>query len=132
MLSVHEPEQRHGHKSQGRSFTGYKGAVAVDVDSQLVTHVQVVPGNEPEGDRAQQLVEESEANLGAGAQQVIGDTLGMEHDMRRISKELGKREVIAPTVKPHTSRALSKDDFEIDLAGDCVGCPEGHETRHYT
>jgi len=129
VLSVHEPEQRHGHKSQGRSFTGYKGAVAVDVDSQLVTHVQVVPGNEPEGDRAQQLVEESEANLGAGAQQVIGDTA---YGSMQVRKELGKREVIAPTVKPHTSRALSKDDFEIDLAGDCVGCPEGHETRHYT
>jgi len=127
--SVHDPEQRHGHKSHGRSFTGYKGAVAVDVESQLITEVEVIPGNEPDGDSAQQLVEQSEANLGAEAQQVIGDTA---YGSMAVRKELGEREVIAPTVKPHSRRAISKDDFEINVAEGYVRCPEGHETRHYT
>src|SRR3990172_2401843 len=37
--SVHDPDRRHGHKSRGRSFTGHEAAIAVDVDSQLITAV---------------------------------------------------------------------------------------------
>ena len=35
MLSVHDPELRHGHKA----------AIVVDTDSQLITAVDVLPGN---------------------------------------------------------------------------------------
>ena len=54
--SVHDPEQRHGRKSSGSCFTGYKGAVAVDVESQLVTAVEVLAGNAFDGDSAANLV----------------------------------------------------------------------------
>ena len=72
--SVEDPEQRHGHKSHGLSFTGYKAAVVADVESQLVTAVEVVAGNEPEGKGAAELVEQSEENTGSEVEQVIGDT----------------------------------------------------------
>ena len=38
MLSVHDPELRHGHKA----------AIVVDTDSQLITAVDVLPGNAPD------------------------------------------------------------------------------------
>ena len=78
--SVEDPEQRHGHKSHNRSFTGHKLQVAVDVGSQLITDVEVTPGNEPDGASAAGLVERSEENLGGGldegvtVEQVLGDT----------------------------------------------------------
>ena len=34
MLSVHDPELRHGHKSSRRRFNGHKAAIVVDTDSQ--------------------------------------------------------------------------------------------------
>ena len=40
--SVHDPEMRHGHKSSSLRFDGYKAAVAVDTDSQLITAVDVL------------------------------------------------------------------------------------------
>jgi hypothetical protein len=43
--SVHDPEIRHGHKSSSTRFAGHKAAVAVDTDSQLITAVDVLPGN---------------------------------------------------------------------------------------
>lgn len=127
--SVHDPEQRHGHKSHGRTFTGHKGAAAVDPDSQLITAVEVLPANESDGKSAVELVVASEKNTGSEVEQAIGDTAygGME-----TREELGEREMIAPTVRPHSKRSISKDDFEIDVAGDRVRCPEGHETRHWT
>ena len=48
MRSVHDPEMRHGHKSSRRRFNGHKAAIVVDTDSQLITAVDVLPGNAPD------------------------------------------------------------------------------------
>ena len=42
ILSVHDPEMRHGDKSSSRRFDGHKAAVVVDTDSQLITAVDVL------------------------------------------------------------------------------------------
>jgi len=130
--SAHDPECRHGHKSQGKNFTGHKAGVAVDPESQLITAVQVIAGNESDGASAAQLVQESEANTGLDVEQVIGDTAygGMQ-----VRQEMGEREVIAPTVKPGSHRTidgerqLTKVDFEIDVEHDLVRCPMGQEAQ---
>ena len=142
--SVEDPEQRHGHKSHNRSFTGHKLQVATDVDSQVITDVEVTPGNEPDGQSAAGLVARSEEALSAGleeaeddkdetggvtVEQVIGDTA---YGSAQVRKELGDREVIAPTVKGGRGAAIPKDEFEIDLENDRVTCPEGQTTEHYT
>ena len=64
MMSVHDPEMRHGHKSSSRRFDGHKAAIVVDTDSQLITAVEVLPGNAPDNLGALELVEQSEANTG--------------------------------------------------------------------
>jgi hypothetical protein len=126
--SVEDPEQRHGHKSRTGSFTGYKGGLAVDPETQLVTAVDVVAGNAHDGDGAAALVEQSEHNTGSEVQQVIGDTA---YGSMATRQALGEREVIAPTVKPRTGHGLGKDQFEIDVPGERVRCPMGHETTQY-
>ena len=45
IVSVHDPEMRHGHKSSSKRFDGHKASVAVDTDSQVITAVDVLPGN---------------------------------------------------------------------------------------
>jgi len=127
--SVQDPEQRHGHKSHNRSFTGHKAAVAVDVESQLITAVEVIPGNQPDGESAKALVEASEDNAEVEVEQVMGDSA---YGSMQVRKDLEGREVIAPTVKGHSKRKITKADFEIDLDNDCVRCPAGHETRRYS
>jgi len=140
--SVEDPEQRHGHKSHNRSFTGHKLQVAVEVDTQLITDVEVTPGNEPDGQSAAGLVQRSEENLGAGldagengetegatVEQVLGDTA---YGSAQVRNELEGREVIAPTVKGGRGTAIPKDEFEIDLENDRVTCPEGQTTERYT
>jgi len=127
--SVHDPEQRHGRKSHGQTFTGHKGAVAVDTTTPLVTAVEALPGTAPEGESAAALVAASEANTGSAVEQVIGDTAYGSLETREA---LGERAVIAPTVHPHRGRALSKSDFDIDVPGERVRCPEGHETTRWT
>jgi len=62
ILSVHDPEMRHGHKGSHKRFDGHKAAIAVDTDSQLITAVDVLSGNAPDSEGALELVERSEAN----------------------------------------------------------------------
>ena len=73
MMSVHDPEMRHGHKSSSRRFDGHKAAIVVDTDSQLITAVEVLPGNAPDNLGALELVEQSEANTGVPVEEAMGD-----------------------------------------------------------
>ena len=132
--SAHDPEQRHGHKSNDKHFTGHKAGIAVDPDSQLITAVAVTAGNASDGEGAAQLVQDSEANTGLAVEQVIGDTAygGMP-----VRQSLGEREVIAPSPMSGGyrtvggERQLAKAAFEIDVENDLVRCPAGQETRQW-
>ena len=101
----------------------------MDVDSQLITAVEVLPGNAPDGQCAAELVEASEAAMDAEAEAVLGDTAFGSVEVR---EELGEREVIAPTPKGgNTGQRITKADFEIDLEAELVRCPAGHQTRQW-
>src|ERR671939_135096 len=43
LVSVHDPEMRHGRKSRSHRFDGHKAQVAADTDSQLITARDVLP-----------------------------------------------------------------------------------------
>ncbi len=62
--SVHDPEMRHGRKSSSRRFDGHKAALVVDTDFQLVTAVDILPGNASDNTGVLELVEQSEENTG--------------------------------------------------------------------
>ena len=94
MVSVHDPEMRHGHKSSRRRFDGHKAAIVVDTDTQLITAVAVLPGNAPDNLGALELVEESEANTGVPVQEAMGDAaygdgVTRQADLRRCGPQAG-------------------------------------------
>ena len=43
VISTVDPETRHGHKTHARGFDGYKGHVAVDPDSEIITDTTSPP-----------------------------------------------------------------------------------------
>jgi hypothetical protein len=45
IISTVDPEARHGHKTSAHSFDGYKGHIASDPDSELITATTVTAGN---------------------------------------------------------------------------------------
>ena len=56
VISTVDPQARHGHKTAARGFDGYKGHVAVDPDSEIITDTVVTPGNAGDGSVAQDLI----------------------------------------------------------------------------
>ena len=128
MMSVHDPEMRHGHKSSSRRFDGHKAAIVVDTDSQLITAVDVLPGNAPDNLGALELVEESEANTGVPVAEAMGDAAYGDGDTRQAFADAGRTLIARVPGRPNRPH-FPKEDFHIDLeAGSCT-CPAGNVTR---
>lgn len=58
VISTVDPEARHGHKTQARGFDGYKGHVAVDPDSEIITDTAVSAGNAGDASVAGELIDD--------------------------------------------------------------------------
>jgi hypothetical protein len=58
VISTVDPDARHGHKTQARGFDGYKGHVAVDPDSEIITDTVVTPGNAGDASVATDLIDD--------------------------------------------------------------------------
>ena len=128
MMSVHDPEMRHGHKSSSRRFDGHKAAIVVDTDSQLITAVDVLPGNAPDNLGALELVEQSEANTGVPVEEAMGDAAYGDGDTRQAFADAGRRLVARVPGRPDRKH-FPKDDFVIDLAAGSCTCPAGQVTH---
>ena len=118
MMSVHDPEMRHGHKA----------AIVVDTDSQLITAVEVLPGNAPDNLGALELVEQSEANTGVPVEEAMGDAAYGDGGTRQTFADAGRTLIARVPGRPNRTH-FPKEDFHIDLeAGSCT-CPAGNVTR---
>ena len=127
LISVHDPEMRHGRKSRSQRFNGHKAQIAVDTDSQLITAVEVLPGNAPDSERALDVVEASEAATGCEAVEVIGDCAYGAGETRAEFAASG-RTLVAKVPEIQNQGYFAKTDFQIDLeAGTCT-CPNNQTT----
>ena len=128
MLSVHDPELRHGHKSSHRRFNGHKAAIVVDTDSQLITAVDVLPGNAPDHLGALELVEQSEASTGSVAEEAMGGAAYGDGGTRQTFAEAGRQLVARVPGRPERKH-FPKDDFHLDLVSGSCTCPAGQVTH---
>ena len=128
MVSVHDPQMRHGHKSKRKRFDGHKAAVVVDTDSQLITAVDVLPGNAPDNLGALELVEQSEASAEAPVVEAMGDTAYGDGGTRQAFVDAGRKLVARVPGRPNRKH-FPKDDFVIDLAQGSCTCPAGQITN---
>lgn len=128
MVSVHDPQMRHGHKSKRKRFDGYKAAVVVDTDSQLITAVDALPGNAPDNLGALELVEQSEASAGVPVVEAMGDTAYGDGGTRQAFADAGRKLVARVPGRPNRKH-FPKEDFVIDLVAGTCTCPAGQITR---
>lgn len=126
--SVHDPEMRHGHKSSSNRFDGHKAAVAVDTDSQLITAVDILPGNASDNTGALELIEQSEANTDVEVEETIGDAAYGDGVTRQDFADAGRTLIAKVPGRPQKA-LFPKEDFHIDLAAGTCTCPAGQVTQ---
>jgi hypothetical protein len=145
IVSVHDPEMRHGRKSKRVRFDGHKGEIVTDSDSGVIVDVSVKPGNahDAEGsidaiERAEQTVrgawEDAPAAEEGGATQdpgetgiaeTIGDCAYGSANNRRTFIEAG-RELLAKQPALHNGGRFTKEDFIRGADTGARTCPAGH------
>lgn len=58
VISTVDPEARHGHKTSARGFDGYKGSIALDPDSEIITDTEVSAANAGDASVAADLIDD--------------------------------------------------------------------------
>ena len=137
VISTVDPEARHGHKTASRGFDGYKGHIAVDAESEVITSTAVTAGNASDASVAEDLLQDvlpaSDEEPGdAGPQTSDSTQVEVYGDASYGTATLVERleaAGIEPSVKvqPPSAREgmFSQDDFEIDTKAAEVRCPAG-------
>jgi transposase len=127
IVSVHDPEMRHGRKSRAKRFDGHKAAIGVDAESQLITAVDVLPGNAADASPALPLTEASEENTGQEVEETVGDCAYGDGNTRQAFAEAG-RKLVAKVADVGRKDQIHKSQFRIDLEAMTCTCPAGHTT----
>jgi len=149
VISVVDPETRHGHKTAARGFDGYKGHVAIDPDSEIITATAVTAGNAGDAVAAETLLSDvlpapkasAEAPVSSSeppaanpvdaspAPEVYGDASYGTADL--VEKLEAAKIESNLKVQPPSARAgkFSQDEFRIDLDAQSVQCPAGRVVR---
>ena len=104
IVSVHDPEMCHGHKSSSRRFDGHKASVAVDTDSQVITAVDVLPGNASDNVGALELVERSEEGTVSAVEETIGDAAYGDGGTRQSFADAGRTLIAKLPRRPDSKR----------------------------
>lgn len=144
VISTVDPEARRGHKTTSKGFDGYKGHVAVDPDTEIITDTVVTPANAGDASVATDLIDDlinvddktadettqtdsdTDSDLKEGdGRTVYGDAgYGTGEFLNRLADEgIDSRCKTQPPAAP--GGLYTKDRFGIDLEDDTVTCPNG-------
>jgi IS5 family transposase len=126
VVSVVDPEMRHGRKSRTKRVDGYKAHIVTDHDNELILSVATTAANVPDGPQAAGLIRAAKA-AGVPVVEVLGDTAYGDGDTRVAVEQVGVK-VTAKTQPPAATGRFPKTDFVVDPDGPSATCPAGHTT----
>lgn len=124
LVSVEDPQMRHGRKSKSIRFSGYKRHVLRDLDTGLVPAVGVTPANAPEASVTGAIVRDLE---GQGA-----ELKELHIDRAYLSSELVRDrppqlEVYCKAWRVSNGGRFPKTAFSLDWERGLLRCPAGVE-----
>ena len=155
VISTVDPDARHGRKSTAGGFDGYKGHIAVDPDSEIITDTAVTAGNAADGSTAAALIKDilntdtdtddtdtdtdtddtggtdtgdgvgGVVDVFEGRPTVYGDSAYGSGEFQQMLVD--ERINSRCRTQPPAGRGglYSKDRFSVDLDADTVTCPAG-------
>lgn len=126
VISLTDPEMRHGHKTAAKHFSGRKVQVAIDAASELVLAVEPMPANRTDGADLLDIVKAVENQVGVTVERVLGDTSYGTAD-NRVACAARAIELLSPLPEA-SDPAVAKAAFSLDLAAPSATCPGGHTT----
>lgn len=130
VISITDPEARHGRKSASKRINGFKTHVTGTITSQFVTGIKITDASVHDADPTAELIEQTEAN-GVKPKEAVGDAAYGPGANLRACAELGV-EMLTKMPSPSHRGSIPKQQFDIDLEQMQVRCPEGVVTDRFT
>jgi hypothetical protein len=122
VVSVEDPEMRHGRKSRSRRFEGYKRHVMRDLDTGLVRAVGVTPANAPEAKVTEGIARDLAAQEAELAELHV-DRAYLSSELVRERPEYLKVYCKAWAVR--NAGRYPKTAFALDWERELLRCPAG-------
>lgn len=123
IVSLTDPEMRHGHKSRARLFEGRKLQVATDQASELLLAAEPIPANVGDGRDLMKIGQSVEQQHGVKVERAIGDgAYGTGDNRAACAKE--QIDLVSPLPAP-SDPEVDKTAFSIDLKAKRATCPQG-------
>ncbi len=130
LVSLTDPEMRHGRKSASQGFAGRKVQVAEEPTSELIVDLQPVPANAGDGQALLKVVKTIEAQHGLTVERVMADGAYGTGD-NRADCQAHPTDLVSP-LSPPRDPLVDKTAFQIDLQAGTVTCPQGQTTAKAT
>ena len=151
VISTVDPEARHGRKTSANGFDGYKGHIAIDPDSEIITATEVTAGNTGDAEAAGDLLADDlpatdgpeaastddgadadghRARVGADEPLTVYGDAAYGAGQLLAELEAGDVTIMCKVQPPNAPGGrFAKDAFVIDLVGGTVTCPGEQTTR---
>jgi hypothetical protein len=121
VISVVDPQARHARKTSAARRDGYKGHIAAEPESGLVTQCALTAASAPDGPTGLQLLAREEPGL-----EVLGDSAYGGGATRAAVRAAGHRQTIKPIpLQSAVPGGFTIHDFRLDRQAGTARCPAG-------
>lgn len=126
IISVTEPEMRHGRKSKSQRFDGFKALSATEQSSELLMDMADIPASGSEGAHLLPTIQRIEAQAHVVVERAIGDGAFSSGELRAACATYPDHpiDLVAPLAQPQDAE-VAKSAFQIDLDACVATCPQG-------
>ena len=133
IISLTEPEMRHGRKSSAQRFDGFKVAISTEQSSELILDIADITAMGSDGAQLIPTIKRVEAETGTIIERAIGDGAYGSGKNRAVCTdyEPDPIDLVSPLARPQDPE-IDKSAFQIDLEAKMVTCPRGHQVEGRT
>ena len=126
IISITEPEMRHGRKSKAQRFDGFKVVVSTEQSSELILDIADATASGSDGAHLMPTIERTEAEAKVTVERVIGDgAYGSGKNRAACGERDEPIDLVSPLARP-SDPEVHKSAFQIDLETQTATCPQGH------
>lgn len=123
IISITDPEARHGRKSSSKTIQGFKTHVIGTIESQFVTGIAISDAATHDAQPTCELLDQTQ-KVALTPTALVGDgAYGAGSNIRACNRR--GVEMRAKPPRPSTKTAIPKQQFHIDLQQMTVTCPAG-------
>jgi transposase len=127
VISITDPQMRHGRKSSAHLFNGFKVSVSTDQHSEMILDIADVTASGSDGAHLLPIIARVEEQAAVTVDRVEGDGAYGSGKNRAACDQYAEHaiDLVSPLARP-ADPEVAKSAFDIDLNAHTATCPQGH------